>query len=60
MFVNQVLFGYESVAGVFICHIFIKNSHIFHEKVKFWAAKATKIIKILDLFGNADINNIFC
>ena len=26
-------------------YILIKNSPIFHKKVKFWAAKATKIIK---------------
>ena len=32
---------------------------MFREKVKFWAAKATKIIKILDLFKNADISKIF-
>ena len=38
---------------------FNRNSRIFREKVKFWAAKATKIIKILDLFKNADISKIF-
>ena len=26
-----------------------RNSRIFYEKVKFWAGKTTKIIKILDL-----------
>ena len=30
-------------------HFNKKNSRIFHEKVKFWAAKVTKIIKMLDL-----------
>ena len=27
--------------------------------VKFWAAKTTRIIKILDLFKNADISKTF-
>ena len=29
------------------------------ETVKFWAAKVTKIIKILDIFRNADSSNFF-
>ena len=70
MFVNQVLFRYKNVASVFYLTfwnarmLFItfssKNSRIFHEKVKFWAAKATKIIEILDLFKNAHISKFFC
>ena len=43
--------------------LFIKfyseNSQISEETVKFWVAKATKTIKILNLFRNADISNFF-
>ena len=35
------------------------NSQITIETVKFRAAKATKIIKILDLSRNADVSNFF-
>ena len=37
-----------------------ENSEIVQETVELWAAKATKIVKILDLFRNADISKIFC
>ena len=30
------------------------------ETAKFWAAKATKIIKILDLFRSVDAGKFFC
>ena len=53
------LFDFLECCNV-VHYILIKNSQIFHEKVKFWAAKATKIIKILDLITNADISKIFC
>ena len=36
-----------------------ENSQISQETVKLWAAKATKIIKILDVFRNADVSKIF-
>ena len=40
-------------------HFNRQNSHIFREMVKFWAAKATKIIKILDVLRNTDISKFF-
>ena len=36
-----------------------ENSQISNETIKFWAAEATKIIKISDLFENADVIKIF-
>ena len=70
MFVNQVLFRYENVASDFFLlfgmpeycslHFNRKNSQISNETIKFWAAKATKIIKISDLFESADVVKIFC
>ena len=36
-----------------------KIAESFMKRSIFWAAKATKIIKILDLFKNADISKIF-
>ena len=33
---------------------------LLFEFMEFWAAKATKMIKILDLFKNADIRKKFC
>ena len=36
-----------------------ENSQISHETVKYWAAKTTKIIKILDIFRNADVAKFF-
>ena len=52
------LFNFLECQNV-VHYILINNNRIFYEKVKFWAAKATKIIKILDLFKNADISKIF-
>ena len=63
MIVNQVLFCYENVASeVFY---FLECWNVVHyqiskESIKFWAAKPTKIIKISDLFENADVIKIFC
>ena len=67
--VNQDLFHYENVGSIFIwlfgmleccsLHFNRKNSQISQETVKFWAAKAIKIIKILDLFGNAGSSKFF-
>ena len=69
MFVNQVLFCYIiKTFPVFlfhflefwnVVHYITKNSRIVHEKVKFWAAKATKIIKILDLLKMLTSANFF-
>ena len=59
MFVNHTLFRYVNVASIFICifgmleccslHFNRKNGQISQETVNFSAAKATKIITILDL-----------
>ena len=65
MFVNQALFRYETLM-VFLLD-FLECQNVVHyifiaksfETVKFWAAKATKIIKILDLLRNAEVSNIF-
>ena len=69
MFVNQVLFRYENVAsegfltfwnaGMLFVTFQSENSQISRETIKFWAAKATKIIKISDLIENADVIKIF-
>ena len=32
----------------------------YHEIVKFWTAKATKIIRFLYLLRNADVSKKFC
>ena len=37
-------------------HFNRKIAECFIKKVKFWAAKTIKIIKILDIFKNADIS----
>ena len=42
-----LLFGMLKCSSL---HLNKKNRGIFHQKVNFWAAKTTKIIKILDLF----------
>ena len=34
----------------------LENSQIFHEIVKFWAAKTTKMIRILNLLSNVDVS----
>ena len=36
-----------------------KNSQISQETIKIWAAKAVKVIKILDLLRNDDVSKIF-
>ena len=36
-----------------------ENSQICHETVKFWAAKAPKIIKMSDLFRKSDVSKFF-
>ena len=41
------------------CSLCTSLSPNLYETVKFWAVKATKIIKILDLLRNNDVSNIF-
>ena len=69
MFANQVLFRYGNVAGVFIgifgmpeCCSLHFNRKITNSVMKLSNSepKATKIIKILDLFRNADMSKKFC
>ena len=45
---------------MFFISFYSENGQIFHETVQLWAAKATKIMKILYLFGNADDSRNFC
>ena len=67
MFVNRILFRYENVACFFLTFLnsemfitFLKeNSEMCHQIVKFWAAKATKIMRTLYLFRNADFSKKF-
>ena len=69
MFVSRVLSPHENVAGVLFLfldmleccplHFRQKNSQLCHKIVKFWAAKSTKIIKILYFLSNAGISKKF-
>ena len=70
MFVNQVLFRHENVASDFFLlfgmleycslHFNQKIAKSLTKQSEFLAAKATKIIKISDLFESADVIKFFC
>ena len=46
-------------AGMFFITFSSENSQLCHKIVKFWTAKATKIIRILYFLSNAGISNKF-
>ena len=56
-----LIFLFDFLEGQNVVHNFLsENSQISQETVKYCAAKTTKIIKILDLFRNADVSRSFC
>ena len=69
MFVSQVLFRYENFASIFIwlfgrlaccaLHFNRKIAKSLKKLSNTGLQKTTKIIKILDLFRNADVSKLF-